>query len=353
MNKKRIALVEIGGSHDECLLTQMYALKDQNCWIELFTTAEIIERNPLFTALIDTVHLFDFQGTKTDKKSEVSRLWRQIKESQIEKVVLNTAQGKTIWRLVFKALNSKIAFVGVIHTSRMFKESFTQKLISLKIKKYLVLSDFIKKDSQSNTKKAIEFFYPLDFPKPLKAIDRNPKHVVIIGGVETRRKDLDGFLKLASRASKEFRWTFLGKSDAQKVEVKQFIENLHEKGLSDRVRYFDGFVDQAEFVETIASASCILPLVHPNTPSADQYFRNQIPGAMNVSLSFKVPMLIHEQYANWTEIEDAAVYYTFENFPEQLDGLIANFESLREKMEAQENFNTEVQRKRYSDFILG
>lgn len=350
---KRIALVEIGGSHDECLLTQVYALKEQNCWVELLTTKEIVDRNPLFLELLDAVHLFDFQGTKTKKKGEISRLWKQIKQSKMEKVVLNTAQGKLILRLVMKALFSKVAFVGVIHTSRMFKESSTQKLISLKVKKYLVLSDFIKRDSQSNSKQAIEFFYPLDFPEPTKSIERDPHHVVIIGGVETRRKDLDGFLELASPSSKEIRWTFLGKSDLQKSEVKHFIESLDQKGLSERVRYFDNFVSQEDFVDTIVSASCILPLVHPNTPSADQYFRNQIPGAMNVSLSFKIPMLIHEQYANWTEIQDASVYYSFENFPEKLNSLMVNFEALREKMEGQENFSREAQRKRFADFILG
>lgn len=352
MHMKRIALVEIGGSHDECLLTQMRALHGGSNELLLYTTQPIVDRNPSFVNYLSQTHILSMSGSKSDKKREIKRLWSSLKEQKVDVVVLNTAQGKLILSLVLKALFSKIQCVGIIHTSRMFKESFTQKLISLKVKKYLVLSEFIKNDCPVSRNIKLDWFYPLDFPSVSENLVRDPNHFVIIGGVETRRKDLDGFLTLAASAPDSIRWTFLGKSDANSEEVRSFLEELELRNLTDRVTYFSDFVDQQTFVDTLATATGIVPLIHPDTNSADQYFKNQIPGAMNVALAFKIPMLIHEQYTNWTEIKDAAVYYNFDDFSDKINGLISNFEVLNETMERQEKFNGSFHRKSYSQFVL-
>ncbi len=353
MTKKRVALVEIGGSHDECLLTQLLALRAENCELVLCTTKNVLDRNPAFKPLVTKVEVFDMAGSKSDRKAEVKRLWNVLKKEKVQKVVLNTAQGNWIRSLIMQALFSKIEFVGVIHTSRMFKESFTQKVISLKVKKYLVLSEFIKNDCPVKNAIALDYFYPIDFPPTSKDVARDPNHIVIIGGVERRRKDFEGFLKLASTAPTSSRWTFLGKSNAQDPEVRDFLETIDKASFSDRVTYYTEFVDQQQFVDTIASASCILPLVHPETDSADQYFKNQIPGAMNVALAFKIPLLIHEAYQHWTELKTASIYYNFENFNEQWETLIRDFETMRQQMQETEVYSNTFQQQKYARFVLG
>jgi len=349
---KRIALVEIGGSHDECLLTQMRALHGGSNELLLYTTQPIVDRNPSFVNYLSQTHILSIAGSKSDKKREIKRLWSSLKEQKVDVVVLNTAQGKLILSLVLKALFSKIECVGIIHTSRMFKESFTQKLISLKVKKYLVLSEFIKNDCPVSRKIKLDWFYPLDFPAVSENLMRDPNHFVIVGGVETRRKDLDGFLTLAASAPDAIRWTFLGKSDGNSEEVRSFLEELELRNLTDRVTYFSDFVDQQTFVDTVATATGIVPLIHPDTNSADQYFKNQIPGAMNVSLSFKIPMLVHEAYKHWTELEPASLYYTFDDFAEQLEKVQASFDVLQRKMNDTKAFSAEFQQEKFAKFVL-
>lgn len=350
MAKKRIALIEIGGSHDECLLTQMHAIHARGHEILLITTPEVVDRNPAFASYTNEVFTLDIAGMSN--KVQVRKVWNQLKLSEIELSVLNTAQGKVVRDLCLKALFSKIEFVGVIHTTRMFTESFTQKIIHRKIKKYFLLSEYLKEKVSPQKGLALEHFYALRFPKSDVPQERGNKQVVIIGGVEERRKDLHGFLEIVKRLDdQKIRFVFLGKSDPEKPEVELFLNAIKKAGLQDRITTYDHFVSQEEFDKVVRSSDLILPLVHPETPSADQYFRNQISGAMTVSFGYKVPMMIHKEYGHIEEMHTAAFYYRLETFPQDLENALVNAEKASEEMQQHLPYSTEEQERRYADFL--
>lgn len=350
MKKKRIALVEIGGSHDECLLTQMHAIQSSGHEVVLITSPEVVDRNPAFAAYTNEV--FTLNITELTRKVQVRKVWKIISSERLDIVVLNTAQGKVIRDLCLKALFSKIEFVGIIHTTRMFTESFTQKIIHRKIKKYLLLSEYLKDKVSPQKGLSLEFFYPLRFPHSDQKIERSNKQIAIIGGVEERRKDLNGFLEMIQTIQdKKVRFVFLGKSDPEKPEVQPFLNAISEAGLEDRVKTYDHFVSQEEFDQVVRSSDLILPLVHPNTPSADQYFRNQISGAMTVSFGYKVPMMIHQEYEFISEMQHASFYYLQDTFSKDLENALANSEGKAASMRKHLPYSTEEQERRYADFL--
>jgi hypothetical protein len=353
MKSNTIALLEIGGSHDECLLSQMHAIKSTGRKILLITFTEILERNPEFNNYIDDTLFVDMSGSKRERAKEVSRIWKKIKASKCEKVVLNTAEGNLIRFLCLKALFSKIEFIGIVHSTRKFERSFTQSIINKKVKKYFLLSENLLSSISPPAKIKVDYFYPLRFPKIDVVLEKKQKTIVIIGGVERRRKDMDGFVEIAQQVERDdVQFIFLGKSDPTLEDVKDFQAAVTDKGLKDKVKTYDHFVSQSDFIAQIQNADLILPIVHPNTRSAEEYFKSRISGAMSVSFGYKIPMMLHQGYAEIEEMKVASFYYNMENFGKKLDQALDNIETKRAEMLAHPNYRVEFQEEKYLDFLF-
>jgi len=352
MKISKIALVEVGGSHDECLLTQMHAIHSRGHQVFLITSPEVADRNPAFEKYLHKTIRID--TSEYNRKELARKVWQTLKENKIDLAVLNTAQGKVIRDLCLKALFHEIEFVGIIHTTRMLTESFTQKIIHWKIKKYLLLSEFLCNSVSPQKGLKLDYFYPIRFPESSTTVEKRLKSICIIGGVEDRRKDLQGFLSMAEAVKDlPIRFVFLGKSDTSKPEVPAFLKAIEARGLSGIVQTFDHFLDQETFASYIQNSDLILPLVHPDTQSAEQYFKNQISGAMTVSFGYKIPMMIHQSYQHIEEMQCASFYYQQERFSEDLKHALANAARKSAEMQQHLSYTLEEQERRYLDFLFG
>lgn len=348
---KKVLLLEAASSHDECLYTQWEALKSAGVEVELAVDEQVANRIQISDAQVHIVRTR--ASSNRDIVQAVSQL---IREAKPDVVVFNTAQGRFVRDLALRFLFHKVRFVGIIHTTRKFKGSFTQKIINLKIKDYLFLARFLLDQCKPNSSLRMDYFYPLYFPGARQAKAAFPsKRIAIIGGVEERRKDLNALLDMMQQeGSTDVHFVFLGRTDRSKPEVQRFCERLDELELSSRVRLFDAFISHELFNQELAQVDYILPLVHPGTPSAEQYFSNQIPGAMNVALAFTIPLLIEESYRQISELQDAAFYYKVEEFGLLLEKLSAEqHEQKVAQMKANPLYQTEVQRSRYLSFLQG
>lgn len=348
-----IALVEIAGSHDECLYSQITALKSRGYRVVLVCTPEMKERNPHFQEGVDEFLVHSFERSQWVNFWLVRKILKQLKSRNVRKVIFNTAQGGHVRNACMLHRFGRMEFIGIIHTTRKFEGSFTQKLINTKIKRYFLLSQFLLEKVQAPKGIQLEYFYPLRYPNfdPVQRT-HDRLQLTVIGGVENRRKDLDGLMELLEQ-SRDLDWhlTFLGKSDNQKEEVVKFKQILRENSLFERATFYDHFVSHQEFDAVLQHTDAILPLVHPNTDSADQYFRNQISGATNVALGYGIPLMIHEEYQRISELNDASIYYNFENFSECLEQLPDQLASIRERIKSNSLYDCEYQEKRYADFV--
>ncbi len=347
---EKVALIEVNGSHDECLLLQINALKQANIYVILICTQVIIDRNSAFEALVDEFIIVDV----TQKhKQVVHTISAFLKQNKIDVAIFNTAQGAKVRDIALKLLFSKLKLVGIIHTTRKFEGSTTQKIINLKIKKYFLLSEFLFKKVKSPRGISIDYFYPNRFPK-FNTIRRKNETltIAIIGGVERRRKDLDGFITMVEATKNEaIRFVFLGKSDPSCSEVQVLKAALEQTGLTNRVELYDSFVSQEEFDKQLQQSDALLPLVHPGTPSADQYFKNQVSGAVNVAFGYSIPLLIHAAYQNVDELQKRALFYDLENFVEVISSCKPQLVSIEEWMKNDDEMTHEVQEGRYLNFL--
>ena len=351
-NQNIVALMEIGGSHDECLYSQLFALNNSGRKVYLVCTQDIKDRNPHFEALLEDFIIVEFSKSKFKNNGVLRGVLKQLKRLEVAKLVLNTAQGGKIRNLCMMSLFSKLEFIGIIHTTRKFKGSFTQKMINWKIKKYLLLSEYLLSTVTPPSGAEVDYFYPIRYQGFSQSSPSNDKlEVTVIGGVENRRKDLDGFVQMISKLKSDVNFTFLGKSDESHEDVKAFQAKLKEFNLNEHVTTFSSFVSQEDFNAHLKKTDVILPLVHPNTPSADQYFRNQISGAMSVAFGYKIPMLIHEHYNFIDEMKSASIYYNPSNFSHRLSD-VDSFKKVRVKMESNPKFDVEEQEQRFLNFLF-
>lgn len=354
-NKPMIVLIELGGSHDECLLSQIVALKNHGNRVLLICNKEIINRHGEFVEFLDDRLILDKEEVEKDRAKLISKLAAKINGSGAQKVILNTAQGSIVRDLSIRFLFSKIEFIGIIHTTRKLKGSFTQKLINQKVSRYFLLSKFLL-DSVGGAKKNLDYFYPLRFPRfepGAAGEDYNVQTIVIIGGVERRRKDLDGFLEMLKQIeNQKLKFVFLGKTDMENEEVLEFRKQVERCGCGQQVKFYEEFVPQREFDAVMQRASLILPLIHPDTSSSEQYFKNQISGAMTVSFGYKVPMLIHGSFRNIEEMATASFYYQIDAFREALSFAFQNRDKKVGEMKENKEYDVEYQEKRYINFLF-
>ena len=348
-----IALIEIGGSHAECLLSQMHAIKSNGFKIVLICTIDIRTRNPIFEEYVDEFYIVNLSNSRKKNRDEIKNIWKKLQTSCIEKAIFNTAQGNFVRNLCLYALFNKIEFIGIIHTTLKFKSSFTQIIINWKIKKYLLLSEHLLSTITPPKGVMVDYFYPIRYPHFDKPFKKDRPIVTIVGGVENQRRDLTGFAKILI-ASKDIDVTFvfLGQTSQYNEEVISFRQIINKYNLMDRILSFDDYVSQEVFDTYLRNTDLVLPLVHPNTESANQYFKNQISGAMTIAFGYKIPMLIHEEYKHIIEMNDASFYYNESTFPNVLITSLENRNKKSAKIRANSTYDVKKQEDRYSQFIF-
>ena len=118
---KNVALIEVDGSHDECLLTQVYALRRKDITLTLIVSQKIADRNKHFNELVDSLVIVP--GSFTHNKA-VRKILSTFRKNKIELAVFNTAQGAKVRDISVKLFFSKIQLAGIIHTTKKFEDSF-------------------------------------------------------------------------------------------------------------------------------------------------------------------------------------------------------------------------------------
>ena len=347
-----VALVEFGGSHDECLLTQMEALRNAGIPIVLVTNRQLFERNPHWHSLCRSACFVEPVGKAIGDVVLMRGVVKFLKQQRVTKVVYNTAQGGHIRNLSF-LLPRSIQAYGIIHTVRKFQGSFTQKRIHRMIKRYAVLSDDLLKHITAPPGIHIQSFYPVSFPHFEQTITKPSGEIwlTITGGVENRRKDLASVVPFLQTTPAHVRLIFLGKTDLQKEEVQVFLEKLDQHQLRERVVLFTDFVEHATFDNYLQQTDFLLPLIHPGTPSADEYINHQISGAFTLSFGYHIPLLIHQAYYNEADLQESAHFYDSESFPKDLEEAMSERTSLVERISTTEKWKKEVQYQRFLELI--
>jgi len=355
---KHVLIIELANSHDECIYSQVLFLIKGNHKVSMLLSSHAFENTKSFHHLCQHVEKRELENTFSGHQKQIKEIKSLSKSWGVDTLVFNTAQGSFVRDFCIFSLFFSKKVLGILHSIKKLDSSFTQKFISLKIRNYFLLSDILRSKIAKDKQKHVDVFYPLffDYSKSLEPFDQDTFNIVLSGGVESRRKDLDGFIELFKKNEVPSHWNiiFAGKSDPKSEIFLKLDHFVKEHDLSEQFSFYHDFIPTETFFEIISTAHVILPLIHPNTPSHDEYMKRQISGAFNLAYGFRVPLMIHEKFSNYEEFIISAFFYSLETLVDKLKEIDGNRSLLTEKrksIETHEMFSFEKQQKNYLNVI--
>lgn len=346
MEKIKIAIIELGTFHDECLYSQLRYLEEPYIEVCLIGNKKIIERLENLPNVTKLVAL-DFDS-KFKKYKAILKTWRFLKKEKFHTVLYNTAESN-IYKLISLKLPSSTQIVGTIHNAKKINSSKKQKTIDKRLSKCFVLNEYIKENiiREQLTLKSVAYYYPIFFPtvattmlKPLGEL-----WVVVPGMIDFNKRDFDFMEKVIF--PENLKIIFLGKPNGEK-EKKWLLDTASKEKNSKNIICFNTFIPEPIFYQYIKNADYIMPLIHPNIDTFESFLKYKISGSYNIAIGFKKTLLLHEAFSSFLDFKHNAVFYTEETH-------ITLLQSLKEDKLTryqEEKWDFQFQKKKYLNFIF-
>ncbi len=346
----KAAIVEISESHEECLCTQLSFLKDAGHQVTLILHPILAEQITDYANLADSVIYIDFENQGFIKKL---RLQWQLFGILInfDLIVLNTAHSYSVVRNLTLLLRfAQVACVGILHDTKKLKSSFTQRIISKKVKKYFVLNDALLPSDENTGSSKVQSFYPIFFPEyePVPVYKQNDIWIGIPGRVDYDRRDYDFLVNALAEinALDRVKFLILGKVDRNNITGKRFYDSLEKSGQLERFKVFHSFIENRDFHSYLAACDYIMPLLTLNK----DYIKYKISGSFNLAFAHKKPMLCHTFFQDIPDLRENSLFFDAVTFPQ----LISDIDNGKLKSPASYSdpkWSYRFQQRRYIDFI--
>lgn len=311
----RIALIEIGGSHDECLYAQIRFLKSMDGLYLTLICDESLRPNIENLQGQDESLFVKIRKGKFTQWFDLYALWKKLISEKYDHIILNTAQGSLIKKFMLFPFSSKFKIAGTLHNIEKLEGSFGQKIISQRIDGYFVLSDYLLEniDSENRAVYNVGVYYPIFYPEyPTMDVEKNEDDIWICvpGQVELKRRDyLSLFSTIKTHGlNKNIKFLFLGRCEHMHGDGQLIKDKISDLDLEDHFMLWDSFIDPVLFYNIVKLSDYIMPLIHPDHVSYALY-QNQISGAFNLGFGYRIPFLLHEAYSNNNDFMDNAVFY--------------------------------------------
>ncbi|MCX6996379.1 MAG: hypothetical protein NTV49_04680 [Kiritimatiellaeota bacterium] len=342
----KIALIEIGNSHDICLYAQIRFLKSVPHTHVTLICSEGLKEIVNDYDLVDHKH---FVKNRL-KLSDLCKLRRYLLTEQFTKVIFNTAEGNYVKHLLLLPFPPCMEFIGVLHDSHKLGKSFSQTLISLRIKKYFMLNNYLLQNvaGRSNAKLKIGIMYPIYFPhcKTMPLAKNNDEiWIGIPGQVELKRRDYAGLLRCFEKQTpgKDIKFILLGRSEHEYGDGAYVKGRIAALGLKDNFILWDGFLAAGLFHSYIEKCDYIMPLIHSGHVSFELY-RKQISGAYLIAFGYKKMLLMEDSFKLYDDFANNSIFYSLENLAETIRNLKP---SNNQQLYSEEKWAFEFQAKNY------
>jgi len=308
-----IAVIELGDAHVECIFSQLLFLRRGGYRTHLLCSEQLRGHVSAF-APVDHLAFFHPGDDFAEHWKCVFAVRHYLKAHNIGTVVFNTAGGNHTRDICAVApLHTMLA--GVIHHTHKLRGSFTQFLISLRMRRAFVLNDYLLDGIPAGYRTHIESIY-LIFREPVEEepVIKNPGElwIAVPGVVDFRRRDYEGLideLKTRGPLDASVRFILLGECNRHHGDGHTLRELIAEAGLDRFVVLFDSVVKQRTFFSYLMQCDALLPLIHPATHFFGFYREHQISGTYNLAFGFAKPLLLHDALRGPEDFEVSAFFY--------------------------------------------
>jgi len=344
------AIVEISESHEECIYSQLSFLKDAGHRVTLVLHSKLAVQITDYAHLADDIVYFEFENVFALKKIMLQwHLFAVLKKFDL--VIFNTAHSFSVLRNVSVLLRfAKTKCIGVLHNTKKLHGSFTQRVISKKIKRYFVLNDALLPAKESVPALRIQSFYPIFFPHYDKVPVYKQDHIWIgiPGRIEYRRRDFDILIKALKQFNglDHIKFILLGKVDRSTDDGGRFYDSLEKSGQLRHFKLFHSFIENRYFHAYLEACDYIMPLLRYN----QEYLGAKISGAFNLAFAHHKPMLCNTFLKDIPDLKANSLFYD----EASLARLISDIDAGNVKIPtsyAGPKWNYKFQQNRYIDFV--
>lgn len=349
--KKKIVLLELGGSHVECLYAQVLFLQPAY-------EVHVICNRHLWPELekMEGISGHQLHDTTSARGQVVAGVKKYLKEHHISHLVINTTEISLVRDLVLRLLFTRIHITGVVHNARKLNNSFTMRqIVGLKVKKFFVLNDALLPHIHARKGTTVGSFYPVFFPHTGTPIPKQPHEcwVSVPGSIESSRRNYTVLLEQVKHNGlpANMKIIFLGGFYPERdPDIAAQLAALPPQLREHLVTFGPELVPQALFDAWMRQTDLILPLLHPGVHKFQEYLTTRISGAYNLSFGYGIPLLMEQSFSSWGDLAQHALFYQVPDLHGMLTAIAANPDLLKDKragISADPKFTLEEQRRRY------
>lgn len=342
----KIALVELGTFHDECLYSQLLFLQASHIEVTLIGNIKIKERLEQLPH-IHKLHLLKLDSKK-NKYSAYFKTWLYFRKEQFDTIIYNSAESNS-FKLISLPLSKKTKLIGIIHNADKINRKRKQKTIDKKVAKYFVLNDFIKQTilKEKMTSQKVESFYPIFFPEVNKTLPKPSEElwVVVPGMIDFNKRDYSFIERI--KFPEHLKIILLGRPNSEK-EKEWLIALSQQKEKRKHILAFNSFIANDVFYQYIHQADYIMPLIHPGVPTFDAFLKYKISGSYNCAIGFKKTLLLYKGFETIEDFKHNAIFYNEDHLVELLEELKKDTAARYQE----EKWNFKFQKLHYLQFIL-
>ena len=314
--KTKVAVIELGDSHEECLESTLWFLREQY-EVHLYVSATLKSRIAHLRTYCDRVEIVKYNSREVSIKASFS-LATKLRKNAYKAIFLNTAQGRIKFLCLF-SMFTKSKFVGILHNIKKLQKGWGQKLISNRVSQYFVLNDYLVEPAQKLTKIPVRAYYPIFYQATSDMPIEKPegqRWISVPGRVDNKRRDYSFLMQLAHvlKSSSEYKFIILGNIQAT-ADGRELLNQIEHAGLTQSFKTFSTFVDTRIFLAHLKKSDIILPLITPQIKDFDNYLKSKISGSWNMAFAFHKPMLVHPAFLKHADFEENAL--TIEKIPDK------------------------------------
>ena len=361
---KNAVLLELGGSHTECLHTQIHFLAEAGYRVYMICDAvvwsQIEEKDRLAGSMI-----LDVKRGFFARLAMAVKIHRYMYKHEISYMVVNTTENTIVRNIFLLPFFRKVNCTCLIHNGRKFISSLSLRLIILrKVKKFFVLGEFIKQTITSAVARRsyrLEVFYPMYFPKmnDVSTIEKNDDDfwITIPGNVESSRRDYLNLLKALKQEAlhPSIKIILLGKCIPElDPEIRKMID---ETGLEGKqlITFGREFISNDLFHSYIRRTDLILPLLYPASNNQPAFYGNyRISGAYNLSFAYKIPMLMECSMSDCNDFQGCSFFYNTNDIISTINAFVnrkQELDDMHRNMTSNPRWNLDDQKQKYINFI--
>lgn len=355
MTKTDLVFVEFGTAHEDVFYSHFLILQKR-------FRLHIIANEKLIRHLPKSIEYASVTPIQVQDRPSLAVAWearKKIKQIKPEYVCFSTAQGNVVRDLTL-LMPRGIKLFGTHHNADKLLTSSSQKLIMLRLKKYLVLAKFIEENLRTKLKPDIKIkaFYPCFYEKipGVPPVNFPGKLLVAVPGViEQSRRDYFGLLEIMKKNPPSSKVHFLMLGNGSREDGPRFQEEVRKAGLERNFTFFNAYVSAEDMQTHLEASHLILPLLHPGIDYFQLYQDYKVTGSYDLAFGYNKPLLLHSAIGRNTDFTGFSLNYEVENLMKTLESLSPGDSKLQEisrRMAESENFKLDVVSRIYLDFIL-